>query len=99
VNGIAELLSERAAPNGWEYDAQIAFEDGSLKRLALRLSWFDYQHWVPDGSVAPARVAEAVLRVLAAQAHRFAAMESIDASTVRRRIERGDEEVRAAIAG
>ena len=95
---VAELLSEREDANGWTYDAQLAASDGSLKRIVLTLSWADYQHWSADGALAPSRVADAVLRVIAQHFETFQATESIDASTVRRRITDGDAQVRAALA-
>lgn len=94
---IGELLGEREVAGGWHYDAQIVFADGSMRRLAITLSWSDYQHWSPDGATAPSQIADAVLRVVASSIERFAGMESIDASTARRRVERGDEIIRATL--
>ncbi|MDZ4831630.1 MAG: hypothetical protein SGJ09_15700 [Phycisphaerae bacterium] len=96
---IAELLAERELISGWEYDAQLVFGDGSLKRIALRLSWADYHHWSPDGGAAPSHVANAVLRFITAHVEQFAGMELIDASTARRRVEGADHEIRAMLRG
>ena len=96
---IAELLSERELSGCWEFDAQIVFGNGSLRRVALQLSWADYHHWSPDGRKAPADIAEAILRFITAHIDRFSDMEFIDASTARRRVEGADQEIRAMLLG
>jgi hypothetical protein len=70
-----------------------------LQRIVLRLSWADYQHWSRDGAVPPSRVADAVLRFIARHPAAFAGIESIDASTARRRVRGADDAIRGLLAG
>lgn len=85
-----ELLGEREIPQAWEYDAQILTGRGAVERRVLVLHWADYQMWSPDGAVPPSRVAEAVLRFVAARPEIFAAMERIDAAVARRKVPGAD---------
>jgi hypothetical protein len=90
------LVNEREREHGWEYDARFMAPAGEC-RTVLRLSWADYQHWSPDGSVPPSRVAEAVLGVVAAWPDLFAGLERIDAATVRRRLPDGHRLIEARL--
>lgn len=85
-----ELLAEREVPLAWEYDAQVLTGSGTVERRVLRLSWADYQMWVPDGAIPPSRVAEAVLRFVASNAEAFQGLERIDAAIARRKIRDAD---------
>ena len=80
-------------PGAWEYDAQLLGQHGELRRLVLVLSWAEYQMWVPDGGLAPSRVADALLRFIAAHFEPFAGQERIDASTLRRRVPGADKAI------
>jgi hypothetical protein len=89
-----ELLGETERDGAWEYDARIVDGEGSERQIRLRLSWAEYHLWAPAGDVAPARIADAVLRFIAAHAASFAGLERIDAASLRRRVDGAD----AAIA-
>jgi len=52
---------------GWSFSCRGIMPDGTEHRIELGLSWADYDHWAPDGSVAPQHVAAAVLTLLLEQ--------------------------------
>lgn len=85
-----ELLGETERDGAWEYDARIVDAEGSERQIRLRLSWAEYHLWAPAGDLAPARIAEVVLRFVAAHATSFAGLERIDAASLRRRVDGAD---------
>jgi hypothetical protein len=56
------VISESEEVGCWIYEVDLASGDGIPDRLQLRLAWEDYDLWVRDGSIEPARVANALLR-------------------------------------
>jgi hypothetical protein len=88
-----ELLGETERDGAWEYDARVVDAEGSERQLRLRLSWAEYHLWAPAGDLPPARVAEAVLRFVAAHAASFSGLERVDAASLRRRVEGADAAV------
>ena len=57
-----QVISETEGPDCWTYEVDLTAPDGSVKRHQVRVSWADYDLWVRDGSIEPARVADAILR-------------------------------------
>ena len=52
---------------GWSFSCRGTMPDGTERAIELGLSWADYDHWAPDGSVAPQHVAAAVIALLLEQ--------------------------------
>ena len=52
---------------GWSFSCRWTMPDGTERTIELGLSWADYDHWAPDGSVAPQHVAAAVIGLLLEQ--------------------------------
>lgn len=76
------IVSECESNGCWLYEVQLHGESGSTTDHRLRLSWEDYDLWVRDGSLEPARVAEAIVEH--ALATKGSLPERLDSSTPRR---------------
>lgn len=59
-----QFIAEHEENGCWMYEVDFLHEGKVIARHQLRLSWEDYDLWVPDGSIEPARVADAFLRYI-----------------------------------
>jgi hypothetical protein len=96
---LIDILSEREMPSGWVFEVGVIATDGALVRSEVRLSFADYNLWSPDGTAAPAAVAEAVVAVLLTKEAVRKLPTSFDAATLRRRYPEADEAVAARVRG
>jgi len=88
-----EIISEREQAGGWAFDAQVLDDSGGLHRLALTLSWADYNLWSPDGSAEPQRVAAAVLWFLLSKQSPDELREKFDAALARKQFPDADDRI------
>ncbi len=86
------LDGEHETPNGWLYTFTLG-EDGNHHELTL--SWVDHEHLV-GGSVAPEHAARAVF-ALAIEFFGDQIPAKFDCSSLRRRIDGFDEQIRSRI--
>jgi hypothetical protein len=93
-----EILTETEGDRGWQFQAQVVHEDGSLRRIRIDLSWADYDWWCPDGSVPPAAVIEGVLQWLIEHPSERPLPERLDASLVRRMHRDADRDIRRMLS-
>lgn len=91
MNGC-RVTSETEENGCWLYEVELELEDGPL-RVRARLAWEDYDLWVRDGSVEPARVAEAMVRWLSAPGRLEALPNRLDSSHPRRIESTADEQI------
>ena len=90
-----EFTAENEDNGCWIYELQCLDAGLVVGRHQLRLSWEDYDLWVPDGSIEPAHVADALMRYISQSEH-FQPMPSKVDSSHPRRI---DPDADAAISG
>ena len=57
-----KVISETEEDGCWIYRFEVASDGEAGEPRRLRLAWADYDLWIPDGTVEPARVADAILR-------------------------------------
>ncbi len=87
------IAKEREQSDGWLFDAGITRADGQSHH-ELFLNFADYNYYCPDGTLPPARVAEAVLSFFARHAELTRLQERLDASIPRRRMLHADRDIR-----
>ena len=92
-----ELLDEIESPDAVVWTVQSIDDAGELRRFRLRLAWPDYDVWSPDGGVAPARIAAAIVAVVLSHPIFDPLPELLDAALVRRRLPDGDRLVASMI--
>ncbi len=80
-----EIGPETETATHWAYDVTV-FGDGQTRRLTVTLSFQDYDHW-SRGRVPPVRLVDATLRLALARLSPTDLGETLDCSTVRRRLE------------
>ena len=59
-----QFIAEHEGSGFWMYEVDLLDGGDVVSRHELRLSWEDYDLWVPDGTIEPSRVADAFLRYL-----------------------------------
>jgi hypothetical protein len=91
------VISESEEAGCWIYEVDLESEEGSPDRLRLRLAWEDYDLWVRDGSIEPARVADALLRFALAHQAFQQVPAKIDSSHPRRFDPGADDEINRLI--
>ena len=91
------VISESEETGCWIYDVALAPAEGSGKRLRLRLAWEDYDLWVRDGSIEPARVANALLKYVLGHPAFQPPPTRIDSSHPRRHDQGADEAINRLI--
>ncbi len=62
--GTVSIDRETETDARWCFACRAAVPDGPEQSIELALSWADYDHWAPDGTVAPQRVAAVVVDLL-----------------------------------
>ena len=87
--GTVSIDRETETDAGWCFSCRGELPDGSERSIELGLSWADYDHWAPDGSVPPQRVAAAVVGLLLNQ-DEPPARDRIDAALLRRLVPGAD---------
>ena len=87
--GTVSIDRETETDAGWCFACRAAVPDGPEQSIELALSWADYDHWAPDGSVPPQRVAAAVVGLLLDQ-DEPPARDRIDAALLRRLVPGAD---------
>jgi len=92
-----EIITEQSSDTGWQFEAQLLDDAGSLHRRTVRLSWADYNLWSRDGADPPEHVAEAVLRFLLDRMPAGEMRERFDAAIARRLFDDADEVIPALI--
>ena len=85
-----ELLDEIEDATGVRWTLQSIDDDGGLHRSSVRLAWADYDVLCPDGAIAPARVAEAVVTFVLGRLEFDPLPELLDAAIARRRVAGAD---------
>lgn len=80
---------EQEVPGGWQFDVRVGTDERSCE---IRLSWVDYELWAV-GQYPPARVVEALVRFVIAQAGEDAVRARFDAASVRRTHPTVDDEL------
>ncbi len=80
-----EVISEREEENGWKFSVMFGKQE-----CELSLSWADYNLWSPDGTLPPANIADAVIRVMLDHGPPEVPVR-LDASLLRRLIDGGDQ--------
>lgn len=98
MTGPIEILTETEAERGWRFAAQAVQADGSLLKVALELSWADYDFWCPDGTAPPAAVAECALRVILEHRGERPLPARLDASHARRIHPDADRDIRRSLS-
>jgi hypothetical protein len=89
-----EIVGEQELASGWAFAAQALSEQGRLVKCELRLSFVDYNLWSPDGSIAPVRVAEAVLAFIIERVGARGLPPRFDAAQARRMFPDADQQIR-----
>ena len=90
---MVNVISESDEPGCWMYRFECLDDEGRASSGRFRLAWEDYDLWIPDGTVEPARVAEAVLRFVIEQPGLRPFPERIDSSHPRRMAPGADERI------
>ncbi len=90
MSDLFELLDEIESPEACTWTVQRIDSEGGIHRYSLRLSWADYDLFVPGGSTPPAMVAEAVMTFMLEHDALHPLGPKLDASTPRRRIPEAD---------
>ncbi len=88
-----EVVSEQEEENGLKFS--VTFGEQACE---LSLSWADYNLWSPDGTLPPAIVADAVVRVMLEHGPQKIPIR-LDASILRRLIDGGDQLVHQHLGG
>jgi hypothetical protein len=88
------LDGEHETPRGWLYTFTVQ-TDSDARHIELTLSWVDHEHLV-GGSIAPERVAEAVL-VVALDFFGRDLPARFDVASLRRRIDGFEQTIRDRI--
>ena len=91
------VISESEEIGCWIYEVDLADAKASGGKLRLRLAWEDYDLWVRDGSIEPARVAKALLQYALMQSFFQPPPARIDSSHPRRFDPKADEEINRLI--
>jgi len=94
---LFELLNETETPEACTWTVQRIDSEGMIHRHNLKLSWADYDFFVPGGSVPPAVVAEAVMTFMLQHDALHPLGTSLDASTPRRRVPNADQIIESLI--
>lgn len=89
------ITSEVEADGFWLYEIDCLQSGEVITTSRLRLAWADYDMWVPDGTVEPACVADALFRYLH-QHPEFEQLPDVVDSSHPRRLDKGADD---AIAG
>ena len=87
--GAVSIERERETDTGWTFSCRGTLRDGSERTIELGFSWADYDHWAPDGTVAPQHVAAAVVALLLEQDDP-PARDRLDAALLRRLVPGSD---------
>ena len=87
---VFELIDEREDGTGTHWTVQVIDVEGGLRRSGVRLAWADYDVWCPDGSLPPARIAEAVVAIALTRPEFDPLPDVLDAAAARRRVEGAD---------
>ena len=88
-----KVISESEEDGCWIYRFE-ACPDGVTTTVGrLRLAWADYDLWIPDGTVEPARVADAILRFVLENSAFQPIPDRIDSSHPRRLVSDADQRI------
>ena len=90
---MINVISESDEAGCWMYRFECTDDEGRSSSGLLRLAWEDYDLWIPDGTVEPGRVAEAVLRFVMEQPPPVPISDRIDSSHPRRMTPGADERI------
>jgi len=91
-----EVLTEREAAHGWEFEVRVASSADRDEPLRVTLSWADYEY-LSHGAASPSRVVEAVVKSLIGADPQRPLPPTFDASTARRWVRDLDSRVRAVL--
>jgi len=94
---LFELLDEVESPEACTWTVQRIDSEGGIHRHSLKLSWADYDLFVPGGSTPPMVVAEAVMTFMLQHDALHPLGPSLDASTPRRRVPDADKIIESLI--
>lgn len=92
-----EFTAEEESSGYWLYGVQTLDQGMVAGRHQIRLAWADYDLWVPDGSIEPARVADALVRYLLASEYFQPIPAKVDSSHPRRMDQNADKAIMALI--
>ena len=88
-----KVQSESEENGCWIYEVDLRGPSETMNRVRLRLAWEDYDLWVRDGSIEPARVADSLIRYVLKHDAFDPPPSRIDSSHPRRLDEQADEEI------
>ena len=94
-----EVVSETETGSGWNFEAQILDNEGTLWPFQVTLSWADYNLWSASGADEPNAVACAVLAFLASRMPAAEIRTAMDGSLARRLFDDADERIPGFIVG
>ncbi len=91
-----QIDGEHETSTGWLYTLTIQWDDTVSTDHELTFAWVDHEHLV-GGTISPSLIAQSAAKLAAGHFGQGQMPQRCDLSTLRRRIERFDEQIRSAL--